>query len=354
MWIRDLPVLMAPSQPKTHTHVPSTVFVSTTHSLASAPASHHPSVRPSLTRNTFVDFAFDYDRHHGFVLPALDTVPEEGENVEHQRPQVGNHQSDVARSPSHSAQSNSKWRRYSIGARRSADLNETSELPATASQRLARKLSRQTRPTRTRTLPSGSHAPRSYALDIGPVFQSPYGSVSIERSESLDSASQALREDSSPTRSTATKRTNRWNLAFGKGKDGNVTVATRNTQSDLHISNLNSGSARLTNVPDPIAELGPPPQPKQRRKLSNYQRTNKDKFSVSRPVRDITNSDDDSDVRNDSGDDNCEDEFFDVDSGSYNGPRSTKTMSKQSFSTGSFTARSVLSVDSGDVAWVYK
>ena len=283
IWVRDLPTLMAPSQPKTHTHshvLPPTVSVSTSHPLALklALALYHPSVHPYLTRNTFMDAVLDHDCHDGLVVSALDLVPEDGENGERQqrsRPHVGHHEPDVVRS--------------SGGA-----------------------------PIQT----SGSPAPGSHELDIEPIFQAPYDLVCVGGSESLVSVSQTLsREVSSPTPPTITTRTSQRNLASGKGSD----VATRITRSDSRNSSSHSGSARPTSVPNMITELGSSPRrPKQRRQLSNYLRTSKDKFSVPRPV---TNPDDDTDVRNDSGDDNCEDEFFDVDSGSYNGPRSTKTVS---------------------------
>jgi len=339
IWVRDLPVLMAASQPESHTHVPSTMSVSTTHSLASAPASHHPSVRPSLTRNTLVDSALDYNPYDDLVSPALNVVPEEGENGEWQqqpRGRVGHHEPDVARSPSHS-----EW--SSNGATRSA--SPTSKPVTNAFQMFAREIKHPTRP-RALIRTFGSPASGSHALDVVP----PYDPDFFEGCESLPSTSRALaHEVGGLTRPTATKRTNKQNLAFGKGQGGNV--ATRSTRSGWRISNLHSDSARPTRVSNMITELGSsPPQPKKRPQLSNYQRTRKDKFSVFRPVRDLTNSDDDTDVRNDSGDDNCEDEFFDVDSGSYNGPRSTKTMSKRSFSTGSFVTRSVVSVDSSNVS----
>ncbi|KAH9953945.1 hypothetical protein BC827DRAFT_1245618 [Russula dissimulans] len=357
MWVRDLPDLMAPSQPKTPSRpdVRSKVSVSPGHSLAAAPPSRHPSVRPSLTRNTFRGVP-DYDGHGDLVLPALGLVPEEGENGEwRQKPraQVGHQELDVARSPPPSEWSTSNWRKYRVkgkGTTSSADPIEASGLLGGASERLARELSCQARPARAPIQIAGSPVPRSHALDIEPIFQAPYDPVFVERSESLASTSQALASEvSSLTRSTVTRRTSRSKAAFGRGSN----VATRITRSDRRNSNLHSSSACPTSVSKMTVESGPPPPPpKQRRKLSNYVRTRKDKFSVPRPVRDLTNPDDDAEVRNESEADNCEDEFFDVDSGSYNGPRSTKTMSKRSCSTGSFATRG--SVDSGNIAWVYK
>jgi len=68
-------------------------------------------------------------------------------------------------------------------------------------------------------------------------------------------------------------------------------------------------------------------------KQSNYRRTHPRKSSVPRPDQDLQDTDSDSTVENDDGPDNYEERFFDVDNGSYNAPRSEKTMSKQSFST---------------------
>ena len=76
LWVRDLPALMAPSQPKKHTHPHgpsvSTVSVSTSHSLTLAPASRQPSVRPFLSCSTFMNAVLDNDRHGGSMLPTLD------------------------------------------------------------------------------------------------------------------------------------------------------------------------------------------------------------------------------------------------------------------------------------------
>ena len=322
LWVRALPALMAPSRPKTHTHfhVSPTVSVSTSHSLALALALYHTSVHPPLTHNTPMDAVLDRDYHDGWVFPPLDLVPEASENEEWQqepRRQVEPHDLDVARSPSPSELSNTKYGAKGKHTTPSADL--------VASRGLVRKRSRQTRSARAPIQSSGSPASGSHALDIEPIFQTPYDPVFVDRSGSLASASRTLaREVSSLTRSTITIRTNQWKLEFGKGSN----VATRITRSDGRHLQIRSGSARPISVPNMITELGSPPRlPKQRRQLSNYLRTSKDKFSVPRPVLSVKIPDDDTDMRNDSGDENCEDEFFDVDSGSYNGPGSTKTVS---------------------------
>ena len=69
------------------------------------------------------------------------------------------------------------------------------------------------------------------------------------------------------------------------------------------------------------------PKPKRRRQLSNYLHTRQDTSRRPDPSRDLFDSDEDVGVRGDKELDNHEEEFFDVDSGSYNGPRSTKTAS---------------------------
>ncbi|KAH9953943.1 kinase-like domain-containing protein [Russula dissimulans] len=288
IWVRHLPDLMAPSQPKTHahSHIPSTVSVSTSDSLASAPAFRHPSVRPSRTRNTFTDAGLDYDRGDSLVFPSLDFVPEEGENGEWQQqpwPRARHHESDVVRSSSPSDWSNSNWRKYGVkgkGTTPSEDpIDEALEPLTIAFERLGRELGHQIPPVRASIQMSGSPASGSHALDIGPSFQAPSDPAFVERFESLASASQALAREASSL-----------------------------THSNLSLS---SGLARPTSVSHAITEWRPTrPPPEQRRKLSNYLRTHKDKFSVPLPVRD-----------------NCEDKIFDVDSGSSNGPGSTKTVS---------------------------
>jgi len=79
---------------------------------------------------------------------------------------------------------------------------------------------------------------------------------------------------------------------------------------------------------------------KLRGKQSNYQRNRQDEPSARQTDYNLSNPDDDVDADNDEEKDNFS-EFFDVDTGSYNGPYSMKTMSKQSFS-----AWSMFSTDS--------
>lgn len=68
------------------------------------------------------------------------------------------------------------------------------------------------------------------------------------------------------------------------------------------------------------------------RKQSNYTRSLPCTSSVPRADRDLSDTETDSILENDGGNDNYEEVFFDVDSGSYNGPRSIKTASKASLS----------------------
>ncbi|KAI0282698.1 hypothetical protein BC826DRAFT_1110631 [Russula brevipes] len=66
---------------------------------------------------------------------------------------------------------------------------------------------------------------------------------------------------------------------------------------------------------------------KLRGKQSNYQRSRQNESSARQIDYSFSNSDDDVDADNDEEKDNFPEEFFDVETGSYNGPRSIKTAS---------------------------
>lgn len=247
LWVRDLPTLMAASQPATHTHsrVPSAASIATGHPIASAPPSRRPSSRQasvaggsprrppvplrSLSRNTSMDPVFDRDGSDGAVLPAHDLVfneEDEEEEQRHQQSQRAEHEAGVGRSPSPSLRSNSNTKRRKRGRKGkgttpSMDPIQTSEVLASASQTLARQLSRQPR--------SASATMQSF--DVPPPPPVPV-LVSMP---------------------VVTKKPSKWKLPFGKS----ASEAAMSTRSDSHSSQSNSGSALATNVSNVIMALDP-------------------------------------------------------------------------------------------------
>src|SRR6266850_5906062 len=257
VWVRDLPTFMGASQLVTHGHsrVPSAASIATGHTLASAPASRRPSSRQasvtggsprrppvtlrSLTRDASRGPVLDRDGSDGAALRALGIVfDEEDEEDEHQRlqqpqRQEQEHEAEVGRSPSPSVRSTSNPKRRKRGRKGkgmtpSSDHIQTSELLASASQTLARELSRQTR--------SASASVQSFP-DVPPAPPIPVPT-------------------SMPT---VTKKPSRWRLSFGKSGGE---AALNNTRSDSH-SSPNASSARAANVLNLIMGLSPPPNPSQ-------------------------------------------------------------------------------------------
>src|SRR6266850_1737579 len=257
VWVRDLPTFMGASQLVTHGHsrVPSAASIATGHTLASAPASRRPSSRQasvtggsrrrppvtlrSLTRDASRGPVLDRDGSDGAALRALGIVfDEEDEEDEHQRlqqpqRQEQEHEAEVGRSPSPSVRSTSNPKRRKRGRKGkgmtpSLDHIQTSELLASASQTLARELSRQTR--------SASASVQSFP-DVPPLPPVPVPT-------------------SMPT---VTKKPSRWKLSFGKSAGE---ASLNNTRSDSH-PNSNASSARAANVSNLILGLSPPPIPLQ-------------------------------------------------------------------------------------------
>jgi len=249
IWVRDLPTLMVASQSVTHTHsrVPSTASIATGHPIASAPPSRRPSSRqPSIaggppatlrshTRNASMDPVLDRDGSDSAVHPALEFVLDEDEEDEQQqrqeRQQQEEHEAEVGRSPSPSLRSNSNTKRRKRGRKGkgvtpSIDHIQTSEFLASASQTLARELSRQTR--------SASASIQSFP-DVPPPPPVPAPAPAA----------------------TITKKPSRWKLAFGKSGS----EATISTRSDSRGSDSNSGSARATKVSNLIMSLDAPAVP---------------------------------------------------------------------------------------------
>ncbi|KAI9511209.1 kinase-like protein [Russula earlei] len=257
IWIRDLPTLMAASQPvaRTHSRVPSTASVATGHPLASAPASCRPSSRqasvaggsprrPSVVlrtipRNTSMEPVLDHDGPDGTVLASLELVLNEEDEEEEQQPppppqaqeeQQEQHEAESGRSPSPSLRSSSNTKRRKRGRKGKGmvpppDRVQTSELLASASQTLARELSRQIR--------SASASMQSFPdVPLPPPVPLPV---------------------SMPT-ATVTKKPSRWKLPFGKSSG----EATGSTRSDSRSSNANSGSALVNNVSHVIMGLDAP------------------------------------------------------------------------------------------------
>ncbi|KAH9991761.1 kinase-like domain-containing protein [Russula vinacea] len=247
VWVRDLPTFMAAPQSATHTHSrgPSTTSAATGHPIASAPASRRPVSRQpsvasgsprrppvvlrSLARNTSVGPVSDRDGSD--VLPALDLVLDEEDEDEQQQPE-GQHEAGV-RSPSPSVRSNSNTRqrkrgRKGKGMTPSMDQIKTSELLASASQTLARELSRQTR--------SASATLQTFP-DVPPPPPVP-APVSMP---------------------TVTKKPSRWKLSFGKS-GGEAAISSRSdSQSSKSISN--HGSDRIEHVSNHIMGLNAPVSP---------------------------------------------------------------------------------------------
>jgi hypothetical protein len=244
LWIRDLPTLMRASQLTTHTHsrAPSSASVATGHPIASAPASSRPSSRQasfaggsprrpsvalrSLSRHTPVDPILDRDGPENGLPHTLSSVlsEEDEEEEEHER---DHQQAEDGRSPSLRSVSTTKRRkrgRKGKGMTPSTDHIQTSDLLASASQTLARELSRQTR--------SASAAVQSF-LDIPPPPPVPVP-ASIP---------------------TVTKKPSRWKLSFGRSA-GETVVNARSESRSAH-SSANSGSTRATNVTSIIMGLNP-------------------------------------------------------------------------------------------------
>ena len=249
VWVRDLPSLMAAPQPVTHTHSrgPSTTSMATGHPIASAPASRRPSSRQpsiaggsprrpplvlrSLTRNASMGPVLDGDGSDGAILPALDLVLDEEDEEEQQQqqlqePREREEREAEIRSPSPSARSNSNTKRRKRGRKGkgmnpSMDHIQTSELLASASETLARELSRQTR--------SASATLQSFP-DLPPPPPVPVPA-------------------SMPT---VTKKPSRWKLSYFGKSSGEATTSTR-SESQSSISN--QGSTRTTRVTNLIMGL---------------------------------------------------------------------------------------------------
>ena len=253
IWVRDLPTFMAAPQPVTHTHsrVPSTASMATGHPIASAPPSRRPSSRPpsaaggsprrppvvlrSLTRNASVGPVPDSDGSDSAVLPALELVLDEEDEEEQQQQQPQQQGQDEAeiRSPSPSLRSNSNTKRRRRGRKGkgttpSMDHIQTSDLLASASQTLARELSRQTR-SASATLQSFPDVPPPPPVPV-PV--------------------------SMPT---VTKKPSRWKLSFGKS-GGEAAINSRSDSQSSH-STSNNGSARSVHVSNLIMGLNSPSVP---------------------------------------------------------------------------------------------
>ena len=250
LWVRDLPTLMAPRQPATYTHSrgPSTTSMATGHPIASAPASRRPSSRQpsiasgsprrppvalrSLTRNASMGPVVDGDGSDVATLPALDLVLDEEDEEEQQQQQEPHEQEQregEVRSPSPSVRSNSNTKRRKRGRKGkgmnpSMDHIQTSELLASASETLARELSRQTR-SASATLQSFPDVP-----PLPPVPPVP-----------------------APT-PTVTKKPSRWKLSYFGKSGGEATTSTRSESQSSHpISN--QGSTRTTRVTNLIMGL---------------------------------------------------------------------------------------------------
>ncbi|KAI0301079.1 kinase-like domain-containing protein [Multifurca ochricompacta] len=251
VWVRDLPTLMGASLPATHTHsrVPSTTSITTGHLLASAPASRRPSSRQASvaggsprrtsvvlrppSRNTSVKPMLERDGSDNALPPALDLVlneedeDEEEEEEQRQQRQEDQQVEDDGRSPSLRSISMTKRRkrgRKGKGMTPSTDHTQTSELLASASQTLARELSRQTRSA-------------SATIPLFPDVPSPQP---VSAPVSLP---------------VVTKKPSRWKLSFGKSAG----EAAINARSDSRSTNSNStsGSARAANVTNLIMGLNP-------------------------------------------------------------------------------------------------
>lgn len=254
IWVRDLPTFMAAAQPVTHTHthsrVPSTASIATGHPIASAPPSRRPSSRPpsvasgsprrppvvlrSLTRNASVGPVHDSDGSDGAALPALEFVlDEEDEEEQQQLPQRQEQHDEEVRSPSPSVRSNSNTKRRKRGRKGkgttpSMDHIQTSELLASASQTLARELSRQTR-SASATLQSFTDVPPPPPVPV--LVSTP----------------------------TVTKKPSRWKLSFGKS-GGEAAMSTRSDSQSSHPTS-NQGSARTMHVSNLIMGLNSPSVP---------------------------------------------------------------------------------------------
>ena len=249
VWVRDLPTLMTAPQPASHTHSrgPSTTSMATGHPIASAPASRRPSSRQpsiaggsprrppvvlrSLTRNASMGPVVDGDGSDGATLPALDLVLDEEDEEEQQQQQESREQEQreaEVRSPSPSVRSNSNTKRRKRGRKGkgmnpSMDHIQTTELLASASETLARELSRQTR--------SASATLQSFP-DVPPPPPVP-APVSMP---------------------TVTKKPSRWKLSYFGKSGGEATTSTRTeSQSSNPISN--QGSTRTTRVTNLIMGL---------------------------------------------------------------------------------------------------
>src|SRR5260370_2192679 len=214
-----------PSASHLNSHVPSTTSIATGHPIASASASRSPSSRQpsiaggsprrppvvlrSLTRNASVGPVHDGDGSDGATLPALDLVLDEEDEEEQQRQELQQQEEHEAgiRSPSPSVRSNSNTKRRKRGRKGkgmtpSMDHIQTSELLASASQTLARELSRQTR-SASATLQSFPDAPPPPPVPVPASMP------------------------------TVTKKPSRWKLSFGRSS----VEAARRTRSTSKGSN---------------------------------------------------------------------------------------------------------------------
>jgi len=86
-------------------------------------------------------------------------------------------------------------------------------------------------------------------------------------------------------------------------------------------------------IPDAASGVSEVFDTSRNRQQSNYSRARQEGPSVPLPNCHLSDTDDDSSVANDEGNDNFSEQFFDVDGENDNGPRSLKTMSKRSCSS---------------------
>ncbi len=167
------------------------------------------------------------DGSDGATLPALDLVLDEEDEEEQQQPQ--DPQQEEVRSPSPSVRSNSNTKRRKRGRKGkgmnpSMDHIQTSELLASASQTLARELSRQTR--------SASATLQSFP-DVPPPPPVP-APVSIP---------------------IITKKPSRWKLSYFAKNSGEAAMSTRSSDSQSSHPTSNQGPTRTTRVTNLIMGL---------------------------------------------------------------------------------------------------
>jgi len=211
------------------------------------------------------------------------------------------------------------------------NLHAISETDSTGTSPLSQRLERR----RTRGAPRSASLIHADFADLT-ILDADYtqGTVRAIPAPASDPTSQVkARPVESPTSAMGLEN---HEPAAGRRRHAPLTAATLQTVTDTATVEVAQGPV-INNVA---------PKPKRQRQLSNYQHIRKDTSRRSDPPDDLFDSDEDLGVRGDKEHDNHEEEFFDVDSGSYNGPRSTKTMSKRSFAT-----QSLVSLDSSNIPW---